>query len=107
MLNDDEVEYILIASGEACRHRKRPLGESDYAKNLRRKANKILDDWCFNGVPSESWNEVKTCCSLVQRFRLIERDELVETNKDSTQASVNMAVIKEFVFILKSYNFLF
>ena len=85
MFDDNDIESILIASGEACKHRKRPLDESDYSRNIRRKANKTLEDWCFNGVPSENWDEIKNCSTLVERFGLNERDELRCHNKEKTQ----------------------
>ena len=46
MLGDHDVETFLIAVGEACRHRKRPLRKLDtvYANKLRRNASNFFGE---------------------------------------------------------------
>ena len=85
MLGDHDVEAILIAVGEACRHRKRPLRELDtvYANKLRRNASNFFGEWCLRGVPSKYWaGVVENCAPLVHSYQLAEAKDYEEVVND-------------------------
>lgn len=73
MLTDKEVNTILIATGNACRHRKRPLDDlqPNYVAKLRRIANDTIYQWAMSGVPATCWDTIKTS-SLITKYNLFE-----------------------------------
>lgn len=107
MLKDEEVEAILIAAGEACRHRKRPLKELQptQVNKLRRKADNLISDWCLNGVPSEEWNAVKIYKQLVQDYNLVEAAEkLAERNPPECSSKDEVTQVIIFNVVILKYQ---
>lgn len=73
MLTDPEVNMILIATGKAFRHRKRPLSDLQpgYVAKLRKLADDTIYEWIMSGVPKTCWNVIKTS-SLIDKYNLVE-----------------------------------
>ena len=86
MLKDDEVEAILMAVGDACRHRKRSIDDlrPAHARKLLRTAENVLSNWCLHGVPSKDWNAVKACKKLVHDYNLFQSDEATLAGHSNT-----------------------
>lgn len=89
MLTDQEIDNILIAGGYSCRHRKRPISElqSMYEAKLRRKASHFVNDWCLNGVPRQNWEKIKSCISLVTKYKLFE--QIVQDERNATHPNLD------------------
>ncbi|KAK4015244.1 hypothetical protein OUZ56_030227 [Daphnia magna] len=78
MLTDEEIKKVLLYCEFSVRKRKRTLEELQptYASVLRRKALRVIKDWCTQGVPTRIWNNVKSDPNLVLRFNLKPMEEM-------------------------------
>jgi hypothetical protein len=62
MFTDDEIQKFLLYSEFLVRKRKRTLEELQptYTSVLRRKALRVIEEWCTQGIPTRIWSNVKT-----------------------------------------------
>lgn len=77
-LTDEEVQVILMASGELHRFRKRKLEElsANYANKLRKLAEQFVSTWCDEGVPLATWEKLRASPLLVSKYSLNKQREV-------------------------------
>ena len=102
MLTDDEIKKVLLYCEFSVRKRKRTLEELQptYASVLRRKALRVIEDWCTQGVSTRIWNNVKSDPNLVLRFNLKPMEEMqskfqrdvVTNHMNHNNSSINIIV---------------
>jgi hypothetical protein len=72
-LLDEEVNAILIASGNSKRHRKRKLSSlmPNYETKIRKTAESLLGEWRENGVSQLQWEVLMVeCPSLLSSYNI-------------------------------------